>query len=159
MKRNARLILLLLTLLLPAGRLAAQAKQPLQVSGVQNLTFQRLTPGVPKTVLRTDAVGAARFDLLGGPNRYVLVQLTLPTTMSGPGGATIPLRYGPGAAGYSETQAVAAQAAFDPAQSYQARLSNTGQGAVFVGATASPAATQRPGSYTGTITLTITFVQ
>ncbi|HEU4699453.1 MAG TPA: hypothetical protein VFS40_09755 [Gemmatimonadales bacterium] len=126
---------------------------------MRDLTFQSLTPGVPKQIRRTDAVNAARFDLLGGPNRWVLVQFTLPTAMSGPGGATLPLTYGPAAAGYSETQTITTQTVFDPAQPYQARLSNTGRGAVFLGATATPAPTQRPGSYTATVTLTITFIQ
>jgi hypothetical protein len=68
----------------------------------------------------------------------------------------MPLTFSSADAGYSQSQSIASQVGFDPRQPFTATLSNNGRGSVFVGATASPAANQRAGAYTATITLTVT---
>jgi hypothetical protein len=77
--------------------------------------------------------------------------------MTGPAGATLPLAFGGNDAGFSVSQSVNNQVAFDPRTPYQPTLSNNGRGSVFLGGTANPSVGQRAGNYTGTITLTVVF--
>ena len=44
----------------------------------------------------------------------VLLQLTLPPSLTGPGGAAMPVTFGPNDAGYSDSGAIGAQIGFDP---------------------------------------------
>jgi len=133
----------------------AQAK-PLTVTGVRGLTFGAVFPGVPRVVTRTDAANSGQLDIKGPNRSLVLLTFILPLRMTGPAGAQLPLTFSSSDAGYSQSQAIGSQVGFDPRQSFTAALSNNGRGTVFVGGTASPAANQRAGSYTGTLTLTVT---
>lgn len=141
-----------------ASELVGQGGRPLSVQGVRPLAFGLILPGVPEVVLRTDPVKSGRFDLSGERFAQVELTFTLPGQMIGPGGATMPLLFGSGDAGYSETQAIASQVAFDPNQRFVATLSRNGKGAVFLGGTVTPGAGQRAGSYTATITLTVAYL-
>jgi hypothetical protein len=69
----------------------------------------------------------------------------------------MPIVFAGNDAGYSQTQAIGSQVAFDPKQSFLATLNGRGRGSVFIGATARPAPTQRAGSYTGTLTLNVVY--
>lgn len=135
--------------------LGAQGK-PLTVTGVRGLTFGAVFPGVPGVVTRTDPANSGQFDIKGPNRSQVLLTFTLPLTMTGPAGAQLPLAFGSSDAGYSESQAIGSQVGFDPKQPFTATLSNNGRGSVFVGGTANPAANQRAGAYTATLTLTVT---
>lgn len=133
----------------------AQGK-PLTVTGARDLVFGAVFPGVPRVISRTDPANSGQFDLKG-PNRSdILLTFTLPLTMIGPAGAQMPLAFGSSDAGYSQSQSIGSQVGFDPKQSFTATFSNNGRGSVFIGGTANPAANQRAGAYTATITLTVT---
>jgi hypothetical protein len=134
--------------------LAAQGK-PLTVTGVRGVTFGAVLPGVPRVVSRTDPANSGQFDIKAakGP---VLLSFVLPVTMTGPSGALMPLVFGAGDAGYSQTQAIGSQVGFDPKQPFTATIPNNGRASVFVGATANPATNQRAGGYTATIILNVT---
>jgi hypothetical protein len=134
------------------------AAQQNSVTGIRPLVFGIVFPGVPRAVPRTDAANSAQFDLRGrGGGRQVLLTFTLPTVMTGPAGATLPLAFGGNDAGFSVSQSVNNQVAFDPRTPHQPTLSNNGRGSVFLGGTANPSVGQRAGNYTGTITLTVVF--
>jgi hypothetical protein len=135
--------------------LHAQGK-PLTVTGIRGVTFGAVLPGVPRVISRTDPANSGQFDMRGPNRKQVLLTFVLPLVMTGPGGALMPLTFGAGDAGYSQSQAIGSQVGFDPKQPFTATLSNNGRGSVFVGATANPATTQRAGGYTATITLTVT---
>jgi hypothetical protein len=137
----------------PAG-LAAQA---LTVTGVQGVAFGTMLPGANTVVPRTDGSRAARFDLRGSNGRTVNLTFTLPGALSGPSGATLPLSYAAGDAGYSQSQNIGSQVAFDPRTTFNAKLSNSGRGSVFLGCTARPAGNQRAGSYSAVLTLTVVY--
>ena len=139
-----------------AAPLGAQGR-PVGVSGVRSLVFGVVFPGVPLTVARTDAANSGQFDLTGNKNAQVQLTFTLPTTMTGPAGATMPLTFGGSDAGYSASQAVGSQVASDPRTPFLATLNKNGRGSVFLGGTVTPPTTQRAGSYTGTITLSIVY--
>ena len=143
-----------------AGAGTAVCAQNIQVTGIQGVTFGAMLPGVSRIVSRTDGLNGARFDIKGAGNtRTVEIQFTLPAAMSGPGGATLPLSYTAGDAGFSAQQSVANQIGFDPRTPYTAVLSGPGRGSVFLGCRATPAANQPAGSYAATLTLTVTYLQ
>lgn len=150
---------MLVTAGLFAGVGRALGAQNIQVTGIQGVTFGAMLPGVSKVVSRTDGLNGARFDIKGAGNtRTVELQFTLPAALSGPGGATLPLSYTAGDAGFSAQQSVGNQIGFDPRTPFTASLSGPGRGSVFLGCRATPAANQPAGSYSATLTLTVTYL-
>ena len=152
---HARMLLVSLVIA-GAVPLGAQGR-PVGVSGVRPLVFGVVFPGVPLVVSRTDAANSGQLDLTGNKNAQVQLTFTLPNSMTGPAGATMPVTFGGSDAGYSSSQSVGSQVAFDPRTPFVATLSKNGRGSVFVGGTVNPPPTQRAGSYTGTITLSIVY--
>jgi hypothetical protein len=149
--------LLFLPLLLGlAAPLAAQ--RPIQVQGIKNLAFGLLLAGTPGSVPRTDPVRAGQINVTAQPKSPIIIQISLPASMSGPAGATLPLAFGANDAGYSSLGSIASQVAFDPRNSAVV-LTNTsnGRGTIYLGGTASPAFNQQPGNYTGVITITVAY--
>lgn len=151
-----RLLLLPLLALFAAAPLAAQ--RPIQVEGIKNLAFGLLLAGTPVSVVRTDPVRAGQVNITAQPKSPIIIQISLPASMSGPAGATLPLSFGANDAGYSALGSISSQVAFDPRNSTVV-LTNTsnGRGTLFLGGTASPAFNQQPGTYTGTITITVAY--
>jgi len=131
-------------------------QRPISVTGIQSLTFGILLPGMPTVVSRTDPVKSGRFDLGGPHDTQGQVSFSLPSVLTGPAGATLPLFFSGSDAGYSQSQNIGSQIGFDPKQPFLITFSGQGRGSVFLGGTAQPAPTQRAGSYTGTITLNLT---
>jgi uncharacterized protein DUF4402 len=131
------------------------AQRPLTVQGVRSLTFGTLLAGVNKSVLRTDAINGGQFDISGPSRASVLLTFTLPASMAGPGGATLPLSFGSNDGGWSPPQQIGTQTGFDPRVPFTAPLDQNGKVSVYLGGTAKPTASQKAGSYTGTITLTV----
>ena len=127
--------------------------RPLTVTGAQSLSFGTLLPGVPAVVSRTDAARSGQFAIQGPHGTQAQLNFTLPSVLSGPGGATLPVVFGGGDAGYSDSQNIGSQVGFDPRQGFVITFGQQGRGSVFLGGTARPAPTQRAGSYTATITL------
>ncbi len=155
MKNMNRESLVVLGVMLLAAPLLAQGK-PLTVTGVRGLTFGAVLPGVPSVILRTDPANSGQFDIKGPKGGPVLLSFVLPLSMTGPGGALMPIVFGASDAGFSSTQSIGSQVGFDPKQPTTVTFPNNGSASVFVGATANPATNQRAGAYTGTITLTVT---
>ncbi len=147
------LVLLLLGLLLAAPA-SGQGGRPLRVRGERALTFGVVFPGVSSHVNRTDPVGSGEFSIRGEKFLQVLMQFTLPASLTGPGGAAMPLSFGSGDGGFSTTT-IGAQAGFDPNVGGTGQLSKNGQGSVFLGGTAQPTAGQAAGAYTGIVVLTV----
>jgi hypothetical protein len=131
------------------------AQRPLTVQGTRSLTFGGLLAGVNKSVPRTDVINSGQLDISGPKNASVLLTFTLPATMAGPAGATLPLSFGSNDGGWSPPQQIGTQIAFDPRVPYTAPLDQNGKVSVYLGGTAMPTAGQRAGNYTGTITLTV----
>jgi len=153
---NRLLVLLLLALGSGVASLAAQGR-PLTVSRVRDLTFGMVLPGVPRVILRTDPTNSGQFDLVGNKNSQVLLTFALPLVMTGPASTKMPLVFRGSDGGYSSTQAIGSQVAFDPKQPFLATLSKNGRGSVFIGGTAQPSTSQRAGPYTGTLALTVVY--
>jgi len=145
--------LLVAALLAAAPALHAQGR-PLRVDGMRGLTFGTVFPGVQVPVPASDAVRSAQFDITGNKDTSIQITLLLPGQLTG-AGASVPLTFGATAAGYSQTGSTAALTLFDPRVPFTTVLSNNGRGTIFLGGTLVPPASQRAGSYVGTITITV----
>src|SRR5258708_6737611 len=139
---------------LPAGLLAQSAPS---VTGTQLLNFAPVFPGIPARVDRADAVNAGVFDIRGRAKAEVQVTLTLPASLTLPGGQALPLQFTANDAGFSATNAAATATPFDPRVSLVTRLGNPGKLYIWLGGTALPSTTQAPGLYQGTITITAAY--
>lgn len=134
------------------------AQRRIRVTSMRSLVFGTVFPGVRRTVLRTDPLNSGQLDIRATRNAQVQLIFTLPTVLNGPAGATMPVSFGGNDGGFSATRSVASQVGFDPRVPYVARLSNNStRASVFLGGSANPIASQRAGSYTGTVTLTVVY--
>jgi hypothetical protein len=153
LKRRTLLVICWLAFALFGAKTGA-AQQGAQVRGVRDLTFGIVIPGVPLHIMRTDPVNSGQFEVRAPPPKIIVMTFTLPATLSGPLGATMPLSFATNDAGFSATNAIGSQVAFDPHQPYSALMVNNRVG-VFLGGTVSPSPTQRAGAYTGTVVLSV----
>jgi hypothetical protein len=141
------------TVLLASGQSAAA-----QVTTLRNLAFGTITSGTTTSVNKT-SVSAAQWTfsgtfLLGGT-----FQLTLPTTLTGPGTA-IPITFSTSDGLRNTTNNPATGTSFNPHTSQSvpvAPLRTTVY--VWLGASLSPPLNQTPGTYSGTVVLTVTGMQ
>lgn len=125
------------------------------VVGLKNLTFGNVIPGVPTTVLKTDAVNDGQIRITGaGLFRSVTVRFTLPTVMTRAGGATMPITFSTTDAGISWQGTIGSQTTFNPNAPFTYTLW-LGSGTVYLGGRVNPSPTQLGGSYTANIILTV----
>jgi hypothetical protein len=106
----------------------------------------------------TDASRTGRIDIAGAANGQAIVFFNLPASLAGPAGATLPVSFAAGDAGFAGDQAIGSQIAFDPRNIYVGRIGNRGVSSIFLGGTATPAAGQRTGTYSAVVTLTVVFL-
>src|SRR5438105_1248742 len=132
----------------------ATVQSPIAVAGAQPLAFGNVFPGVVKTVAYSDPTGG-RFDVTGQGNAGVTYSFNLPTNLTSLGN-NLPIGswtgYVNGANSTSGGSAITPSAT--PAG---ASLSAGGTLFFFVGATVTPANNLPAGSYTGTVTLTVSY--
>ena len=95
-----RFALVLGLAMLTAGPVLAQGRK-IRVDGVRPLAFGQLLAGTPASVLRTDPASSGEFDLRAQNNDFVLLTFSLPSSLSGPGGASLPLSFNGSDAGFS----------------------------------------------------------
>jgi uncharacterized protein DUF4402 len=145
-------------LLLPAAAGAqGNGGRPLDAVSRQTLDFGTLFSGTPAKVSRFDALRAGQFELRGAKGTEVRVDLGLPAALTGPKGGKVPLTFGAADGGFARDGVIATAAPFDPRTALITTLSGNGRLYVFLGGTASPAAKQTAGTYTGTVTITIAY--
>jgi hypothetical protein len=134
-----------------ASPVAAQ----LQVNRVDDVRFGNIVAGTAKTALRTDPTAAGRYDIINPSKGRLLIQFILPTQMTGPAGAIMPLSFTGTTAGFSDTQSIANQTGFSPITGTTQRTKD-GVASVFLGGTVTSSAAQAAGGYTATITMIVT---
>jgi hypothetical protein len=128
---------------------------PLTAAGVNDLNFGTVTAGTPKgpTSLAADA---ARFTVSGEPTYPVSVSFTLPTVLSGAGGATIPITFGT-ADGLLWSAFPSTYTTFNPNAPFFTTTDGTGNLILGLSGTVSAPVGSTTGNYTGTITLTVAY--
>jgi len=137
---------------------------PITASGVRPITFGTVLPGTTVSVAPRTPQGA-EFRIGGVLGRKsVDITLTLPTVLTGPGGATVPLSFAGSNAAVCELDLLgicqaASLMSWDPVATPTTRVRplKVGPGpkvfvnpqlALYLGASVSPSATQRAGHYT-----------
>lgn len=158
-RTHPRLSTLVVAALLAAPSLAAaQGGRPLSVRGTQGITLGNVIPGVPTTVPYSDGARAAQFEIRAQRGVEVEVFFTLPGTLAGPAGATMPLAFATNAAGLSLTGNPASASPRNPALPFTVRpTAGNGRAYVFLGVTALPTGVQRAGAYSGTVSVTVAY--
>jgi len=146
---HARRLLLGVALLVLPGALRAQS-----VTGIRNLTFGTVVPGVPTTVLQTDGVRSGQFRIAGVLIRNVTITFTLPPVMNGPAGATMPLTFTNTSAGF--TTVFQGNTPFNPNTPYNETVFLNAT--ISIGGRVSPSPTQRSGNYSAPIVMTVIFL-
>ncbi len=146
---------LLLTFLF-SGLLSQVLHSQITVTGLRDLRFGTLFPGIPERVLPTDGARAGRFRIRGPRNMEIVMTFTLPAVMVEPGSATMPLSYAANDAIYEPRGGGApAPVAFDPTVPFINQVPIIGRARVFLGATATPSFSQTAGDYTAAVVLTV----
>jgi hypothetical protein len=128
----------------------ATVQTPLTVTGVSNLDFGNVFPGVNSTVLLTDA-GAGHFQIAGVLNAEIDLSFSsLPATLVS-GGNSMPIAY---TGGWNTAANPGTATAFTPSVGLIERLdAATGELHVYLGGTLTIAGNQPAGLYQATITL------
>jgi hypothetical protein len=131
----------------------ASVQQPITVTAGNSLAFGNVFPGVAATVAVTSA-SAGTFTVAGQASSAVLLAFVLPTNLTS-GANNLPIATWTGNWNTSNSPT---GTAFTPSgTASSATLSGTGALYVFVGATVTPAVNQVAGSYTGTVSMTVTY--
>ena len=144
---------------------------PITASGVRPVNFGTVVPGTSVTAAPQTPQGAEFHigGLLG--RKSVDITLTLPSVLTGPGGATVPLNFAGANAAACELDLLgicqtASLVSWDPVATPTTRVRPTkfGKGpkvfvndqlALYLGATVTAPATQRAGHYTASATVVI----
>ena len=152
MRKRSLVLVLFCTLFAPLASRGLGAQ--VLVRAIRGLAFGTVIPGVPLHILRTDPVNSGQFEVRAPPPKIVVMTLTLPAVLTGPLGATMPLSFATNDAGFSGTNSITSQVAFNPYQNYVTIMFNNRVG-IFLGGTASPTVTQAAGAYTGTVVMSV----
>lgn len=148
-RRRARLALVASSLAI--GALASQpALAQYTITPVQPLAFGYLTQGLTEVVPYTDTFRRGLVTVDGTGQAWI--RLSLPTTLTSPQGASIPLQFLTG--DVASQEAGKPPSAFDPTGSTRVNLSK-GTASLFIGGRALPAANQRAGLYSATMVVII----
>ena len=139
-------------LLLVASPAAAQGRgETVSALPLQGLRFGMLAGGAPVVVSPLDAGRRASLELVG--SGHVRLTFELPAGLASRGGATLPLRFGPGD-GRIVFARSSREIVFDPNEPVSFTLPpGLGTATVHLGGSAQPAAQQPPGEYTAAITV------
>jgi len=148
--------------------LATILAAPLSGAGVRALRFGVIVPGTTSVTVLPNSPSGGEFRITGVKNRKsVDISFTLPTQLTGPAGASIPLNFNGNFAGLCEIDPsgvceVASFVTWNPVTTPTFRDQPTrykpgrkvfayDQYQVYLGGTASPSTTQRQGTYTASI--------
>jgi hypothetical protein len=137
--------------------------QALSVTTLSNLNFGSVAKGVATTVQPT-AAGAGAWQIQGSKNADVSITFVLPallTNIQALPGSTMPVSFGATSARWNRaTNNVAGATVFDPIAGTTGKLGPPANPYIYlwIGGTVSPAATAKPGVYTGTIIVTIAYL-
>jgi hypothetical protein len=125
-----------------------------QVTSLRGLTFGTITSGTTTSVLKT-SVGAAQWRITGTFLLEGTFQLTLPTTLTGPG-TPIPLSFSTSNGQRSTSNNAGTGSAFNPHTSQTIPVALSGTTVyVWLGGSASVPLNQTPGNYSATVVMTV----
>ncbi len=144
----------MLTIAVP-GALSAQQGPPLAVQGQQDLSFGELLGGLATRVSPNDAGRNAQLRIRGARDQTIEISFDLPAEMSRPEGGSIPLLFGAADAQFSASGGTGDRIPFDPNTPWTITLTQQGWSWIFLGGTVQPPPQAPLGTYSATITLTL----
>jgi hypothetical protein len=148
--------------LLAALALLAAAARPaaaqVTVSRIRDLDFGPVIRGIATHVGPSDPVKSGEFQFTAAIGSRVRVRFTLPNRLNGPAGATMPISFGTTDAIATGTAPSSVPVTFNPNVAQTFNIVTSTVILVFIGGTVTPAGGQALGTYTNTITLTITLL-
>lgn len=144
---------------LPAALLLAGTATPslaqVGVRGDRDLLFGTVTRGIPSSVAPADPVRSGQWTVTGNTGSRVQIRLTVPPTLTGPAGATLPVTF-------TRNDAFILPAGGNPRYFNPGGVvifvfpAGTGSAMVRLGGRVAPAAGQAGGAYSNTVLLTMT---
>lgn len=126
---------------------------PLTAATLNDLDFGSVAAGGIGTVADVDG---ARFLITGEPSFPVNVTFTLPSTLTGPAAATIPITFGP-TDGLIWAPFPTTSTSFDPTAVFATNMDGSGLLEIGLKGTVSPPGGTVSGVYTGSITVTVAY--
>ncbi len=135
---------------------ARPAHAQLGLAPVRALEFGTVVVGVPTRVAPSDPVRSGRFDAQAPNGTRVRLAFLLPSQLAGPNGSRLPLAFGPADGLVAVTASSSPPQVFDPRTAVTFVVRPASRLLFFVGGTVSPTTAQAPGTYSGTVTLTLT---
>ncbi len=128
-------------------------------TGVRDLAFGPVIKGVQLTVDPTDPIRSGRFYIRYILNRNIRVEFTLPTRLTRTGGGgNLPITFTTTSAVAQGTAPSSVPVPFNPNSAITFTLVSSRDFYINLGGRVSPGANQATGNYTGSITLTCTFL-
>lgn len=125
------------------------------VVGVRDVLFGAIAPGVTATVLPGDPVKSGQWTITAVAGSQILIRMTVPSQLIGPGGATMPVVFRNGDAFLQGSWTGARAVTFNPGGAMVFKFSGGPQAIVRLGGRVTPAATQATGAYANTVVVTI----
>jgi hypothetical protein len=127
---------------------------PLTAAGVNDLDFGAVTAGTPKAPTSLSA-NAGRFNISGQTSTPVTVNFTLPAVLTGTSG-TIPITFAT-TDGLLWTAYPTTHTTFNPNAPFFTTTDGSGNLVIGIAGTVSPPLATTTGTYTGTVTLTVSY--
>jgi hypothetical protein len=145
-------------LLAVSALLVSSQQAAAQVTTLKDLAFGTVTSGTTTSVSKT-SVNAAQWRISGTFLLGGTFELTLPTTLTGPGTA-IPITFGASDGLRNTANNPATGTSFDPHTVQSIPVAPLGTTVyVWLGSSISPPLNQTPGTYSSTVVLTVTGMQ
>lgn len=129
----------------------------LQLNVLNQLNFGNTMAGQTKTIANNDAA-AAVVQVTGATGTGIDISFTLPTNLTD-GGNNLPISFGTTSAGHNTTNNTAGITDFDPNSGVTNVTTDgtTGELFVYLGGEIAPTSTQSTGTYTGTVTINVSY--
>jgi hypothetical protein len=148
------LALLAVALITAAAPLMGQV----QVTGIRDLNFGAVIPGLQTSVSPADPIRSGQFYVRYVAGGRVRLRFTLPSSLTRVGGgATMPIRFRNGDGIFQETDPGSPPSSINPnAASTEFLLLPNPDANIWIGGSVTPSTTQASGTYVGTIVLSVT---
>ncbi len=136
------------------GRIPCKAQTP---TGINDLTFGNVLPGVTKTISKRTAGAAAEYSVTGNAGDQVLIDFALPTHLKDNGNSLLITFTATDCAIDSSDPGDQSSPAWDDQDPRNTLSATLGSGGliIWLGARTQPSALQTAGSYTAEIVLTV----
>jgi hypothetical protein len=134
---------------------AIPAAAQISVTPIRDLAFGPVIVGIPTAVAPTHPTRSGQWRMLAPVGTRVRWRFTLPTRLDGPAGASLTINFGNND-GMVTVGPTGAPTTFNPKGQQVDLIVTSPTMHVFLGGRVTPAANQPQGTYTGTITFTVT---